>query len=203
MPAPTGCWQIDRGGAADPPRRGADPGGRARRADRAADDARRASQRPCRPDRVSRRQDRLRPTLRRSTPRCARPRRRSGSTGRFVDPIGYLDLYATGFGFRILPTVARVQARLRTHHQHIGSRRRLRGAAVVPDGSGQSPVAQQGIPRRASAPTTRCRSPNATSGARPRASCACCMNGFTCHDPSRSDRNRDLPDPVRALRGLS
>ena len=27
----------------------------------------------------------------------------------FVDPIGYLDLYATGFGYRILPTVARVK----------------------------------------------------------------------------------------------
>ena len=27
----------------------------------------------------------------------------------FIDPIGYLDLYATGFGFRILPTLARVQ----------------------------------------------------------------------------------------------
>ena len=27
----------------------------------------------------------------------------------FVDPIGYLDLYATGFGFRILPTVARIK----------------------------------------------------------------------------------------------
>jgi 8-oxo-dGTP pyrophosphatase MutT (NUDIX family) len=27
----------------------------------------------------------------------------------FVEPIGYLDLYATGFGFRILPTVARVK----------------------------------------------------------------------------------------------
>jgi 8-oxo-dGTP pyrophosphatase MutT (NUDIX family) len=27
----------------------------------------------------------------------------------FVTPVGYLDLYATGFGFRILPTVARVQ----------------------------------------------------------------------------------------------
>jgi 8-oxo-dGTP pyrophosphatase MutT (NUDIX family) len=27
----------------------------------------------------------------------------------FVEPIGYLDLYATGFGFRILPTVARVR----------------------------------------------------------------------------------------------
>jgi 8-oxo-dGTP pyrophosphatase MutT (NUDIX family) len=27
----------------------------------------------------------------------------------FVDPIGYLDVYGTGFGFRILPTVARVK----------------------------------------------------------------------------------------------
>ena len=27
----------------------------------------------------------------------------------FIDPIGYLDVYATGFGFRILPTLARVQ----------------------------------------------------------------------------------------------
>jgi 8-oxo-dGTP pyrophosphatase MutT (NUDIX family) len=27
----------------------------------------------------------------------------------FVDPIGYLDLYGTAFGFRILPTVARVR----------------------------------------------------------------------------------------------
>ena len=27
----------------------------------------------------------------------------------FVEPIGYLDVYATGFGFRIVPTVARVK----------------------------------------------------------------------------------------------
>jgi len=27
----------------------------------------------------------------------------------FIEPIGYLDLYATAFGFRILPTVARVK----------------------------------------------------------------------------------------------
>ena len=32
-----------------------------------------------------------------------------GLTREFVDPIGYLDLYGTGFGFRILPTVARVR----------------------------------------------------------------------------------------------
>jgi 8-oxo-dGTP pyrophosphatase MutT (NUDIX family) len=32
-----------------------------------------------------------------------------GLTRDFIEPIGYLDLYATGFGFRILPTVARVR----------------------------------------------------------------------------------------------
>lgn len=32
-----------------------------------------------------------------------------GLDRKFVEPIGYLDLYATGFGFRILPTVARVK----------------------------------------------------------------------------------------------
>jgi 8-oxo-dGTP pyrophosphatase MutT (NUDIX family) len=33
----------------------------------------------------------------------------------FVDPIGYLDVYATGFGFRILPTVARVRPGFELH----------------------------------------------------------------------------------------
>jgi 8-oxo-dGTP pyrophosphatase MutT (NUDIX family) len=32
-----------------------------------------------------------------------------GLSRQFIDPIGYLDLYATGFGFRILPTVARIK----------------------------------------------------------------------------------------------
>jgi 8-oxo-dGTP pyrophosphatase MutT (NUDIX family) len=32
-----------------------------------------------------------------------------GLTREFVEPIGYLDLYGTAFGFRILPTVARVR----------------------------------------------------------------------------------------------
>jgi len=33
----------------------------------------------------------------------------------FIDPIGYLDLYGTSFGFRILPTVARVKPGFRLH----------------------------------------------------------------------------------------
>lgn len=32
-----------------------------------------------------------------------------GLDARFVEPIGYMDVYATPFGFRILPTVARVK----------------------------------------------------------------------------------------------
>ncbi len=32
-----------------------------------------------------------------------------GLNREFVEPIGYLDVYATGFGFRILPTLARVR----------------------------------------------------------------------------------------------
>jgi len=39
----------------------------------------------------------------------------------FVDPIGYLDVYGTGFGFRILPTVARVRPgfKLRINHSEV------------------------------------------------------------------------------------
>jgi 8-oxo-dGTP pyrophosphatase MutT (NUDIX family) len=32
-----------------------------------------------------------------------------GLAREFIDPIGYLDLYGTGFGFRILPTLARIR----------------------------------------------------------------------------------------------
>src|ERR1700719_4329205 len=36
----------------------------------------------------------------------------------FIDPIGYLDLYGTGFGFRILPTVARVRPGFKLNINH-------------------------------------------------------------------------------------
>ncbi len=44
-----------------------------------------------------------------------------GLSREFVDPIGYLDLYGTGFGFRILPTVARVRPgfKLRINHSEV------------------------------------------------------------------------------------
>jgi 8-oxo-dGTP pyrophosphatase MutT (NUDIX family) len=44
-----------------------------------------------------------------------------GLSREFVDPIGYLDLYGTSFGFRILPTLARVRPgfRLRINHAEV------------------------------------------------------------------------------------
>jgi 8-oxo-dGTP pyrophosphatase MutT (NUDIX family) len=38
-----------------------------------------------------------------------------GLSREFIDPVGYLDLYGTGFGFRILPTVARVKPGFKLH----------------------------------------------------------------------------------------
>jgi 8-oxo-dGTP pyrophosphatase MutT (NUDIX family) len=41
-----------------------------------------------------------------------------GLSRQFVDPLGYLDLYGTGFGFRILPTVARVRPGFKLNINH-------------------------------------------------------------------------------------
>src|SRR6202049_56037 len=44
-----------------------------------------------------------------------------GLSREFAEPIGYLDLYGTSFGFRILPTVARVRPgfKLRINHAEV------------------------------------------------------------------------------------
>ena len=44
-----------------------------------------------------------------------------GLTREFIEPIGYLDLYGTSFGFRILPTVARGRPgfKLRINHAEV------------------------------------------------------------------------------------
>jgi 8-oxo-dGTP pyrophosphatase MutT (NUDIX family) len=44
-----------------------------------------------------------------------------GLSREFIDPIGYLDLYGTSFGFRILPAVARVKPgfELRINHSEV------------------------------------------------------------------------------------
>ncbi len=65
----------------------------------------------------------------------------------FIEPIGYLDLYGTGFGFRILPTVAKVRPGFDACDQPFGSRRCVRSAARLPDESREPSGAQQGIPR--------------------------------------------------------
>jgi 8-oxo-dGTP pyrophosphatase MutT (NUDIX family) len=41
-----------------------------------------------------------------------------GLSREFVEPIGYLDLYGTSFGFRILPTLARVRPRFKLRINH-------------------------------------------------------------------------------------
>ncbi len=91
----------------------------------------------------------------------------------FVDPIGYLDVYGTGFGFRILPTVARVKPgfRLTINHSEVDD------AFEVPLSFLMNPANHQVHSKEFL--ITPCRSPSASSGARPRASCACCMSGST------------------------
>ncbi len=59
-----------------------------------------------------------------------------------IEPIGYLDLYLTFTGFRILPVLARVTPNYELTHQRARGRRRLRGAARVRHGRGQ-PQARQ------------------------------------------------------------
>ena len=71
----------------------------------------------------------IRPTRRRSPPRCARRDEEIGLDAALIEPIGYLDLYLTFTGFRILPVLARVIPNYATAHQRVRSRRRLRGAA--------------------------------------------------------------------------
>ena len=84
------------------------------RADGAADHAHLRPAEPCRADRVSRRQDRSGD----ATPLAAALREADEEIGldaRLIEPIGYLDLYLTFSGYRILPAVARVKPRLRAH----------------------------------------------------------------------------------------
>ena len=57
-----------------------------------------------------------------------------GLTHDLIEPIGYLDLYLTFSGFRILPTLARVRPDYRLVLNRARGRRRLRGAARLPDG---------------------------------------------------------------------
>ena len=64
--------------------------------------------------------------------------RRSGSNADVIDPIGYLDLYLTFSGFRILPAVARIAPDYALQLNRVGSRRRVRSAARISDDAGKS-----------------------------------------------------------------
>ena len=52
-----------------------------------------------------------------------------------VEPLGYLDLYMTTLGYRIVPVVARVTPGFKLTLNTSRSRRHLRGAAQLSDGS--------------------------------------------------------------------
>ena len=65
-----------------------------------------------------------------------------GLDRRFVEPVGYLDLYMTTLGYRIVPTLARVTPGLYARPQSRRGRRRVRGAARLPDGGGEPQAPQ-------------------------------------------------------------
>ena len=106
----------------------------------------------------------MRTTPARSPPRCARRRRRSGLTARFIEPIGYLDLYLTSRGFRIVPAVARVDPGFTLDAQSRRGRRCVRGAARFPDGGAEPRAAQPRMEGHDAHSTTRCRSASANLG---------------------------------------
>ena len=116
-----------------------------------------------------------------------------------VEPIGYLDLYLTFSGFRILPTVARVKPDFALTLNPSRGRRNLRSAARLPDEAGQSPAQDARLERHRRATITPSRSATATFGASLRVSCAICTSGFTAHDQANLHRDRAVPHPVRAL----
>ena len=65
----------------------------------------------------------------------------------FIEPVGYLDLYGTAFGFRILPTVARVKPgfKLKINEGEVVDAFEVPLAFLM--NPGKPPGPQQGIPR--------------------------------------------------------
>ena len=88
-----------------------------------------------------------------------------GLDAALIEPIGYLDLYLTFTGFRILPVVARVIPNYELRINASRGRRRLRGAARLRDGQGEPQRARAATGRASRATITRCRSASAISGA--------------------------------------
>ena len=59
-----------------------------------------------------------------------------------VEPLGYLDLYLTFSGFRIVPTVARVAPGYALNLNKSGGFGGVRGPALLPDGTAKPPAPQ-------------------------------------------------------------
>ena len=98
---------------------------------------------------------------------------------RCVEPLGYLDLYLTFSGFRILPTVARVDP----DYTMTLNRHEVVEAFEVPLAFLMAPENHQRHSRdwkgASSGNITRCRTGTGISGASPRASCAISMSAST------------------------
>ena len=110
-------------------------------------------------------------------------RRKSASRRCCVEPLGYLDLYLTFSGFRIVPTVARVKPDFALALNPREVDRSVRSAAGIPD----EPENHQRKSASGKASTRQYYAipfENATFGASPQESCAICTNGFTAHDPA-------------------
>ena len=81
-------------------------------------------------------------TRARSPRRCAKREEEIGLAAELIEPIGYLDLYLTFSGFRILPTLARVQPDFALALNRGEVDRGIRGAARLPDGRRRTTSAQ-------------------------------------------------------------
>ena len=116
-----------------------------------------------------------------------------------IEPIGYLDLYLTFSGFRILPTVARVKPdfALTLNPREVTETFEVPLAFLMTPDNHQRKTAATG--RASSANITRCRSEIATFGASLRVFCATSTSGFTAHDSANRHRDRAVPHSVRAL----
>ena len=107
-----------------------------------------------------------RPTAIRSPRRCARRRRRSASIRSFVEPLGYLDAYRTGTGFRIFPVVSFVREGFTLTARCARGGGCVRGAARLSDGRRQSSHRSSLLARDRSGDFTPCPSSSGTFGAR-------------------------------------
>ncbi len=120
-----------------------------------------------------------------------------------IEPIGYLDLYLTFSGFRILPTVARVKPDFTL----MLNPREVVETFEVPlrfsDDAATITSAKRATGRDCNAIITPSRSRTATFGASPRVFCGISTTGSTRDDQADPHRDRAVSHPVRALCGVS